>query len=210
MSDYLSHLAARSLNSGEVIRPRLASRFEPPHTAGGSVSRHSVETADQTSTALHATLPTERTALDVPSPTLTRRRQPDHALALTAQTLETRPAQPPRQPASSSSLPQVQVRAAQPVSVQLVQPVNLPAETYAAPSPTTAVVRLRPAPAFGSAPVAAAPLQEKLQVTPTISVTIGRIEVRAVAPPAPPPKRNSAPMPKLSLDDYLKQRESRR
>jgi hypothetical protein len=40
---------------------------------------------------------------------------------------------------------------------------------------------------------------------PAVRVTIGRVEVRAVQPPAPPPP--SAPRgPALSLDDYLKQR----
>ncbi|GJQ57402.1 MAG: hypothetical protein D8M57_18995 [Candidatus Scalindua sp. AMX11] len=42
---------------------------------------------------------------------------------------------------------------------------------------------------------------------PTIKVTIGRIDVRAVMQDAPlPPRRTSTQKPKLSLDDYLKQR----
>ena len=46
---------------------------------------------------------------------------------------------------------------------------------------------------------------------PTINVTIGRIEVRAVhqpAPARPPVAEPRAPL--LSLDDYLKQREGER
>jgi hypothetical protein len=44
---------------------------------------------------------------------------------------------------------------------------------------------------------------------PTIKVSIGRIEVRAVsAPPAQAPRQRSKPQPSLSLDDYLKQRAS--
>ena len=41
---------------------------------------------------------------------------------------------------------------------------------------------------------------------PTIRVTIGRIEVRAITPPAPPPPRATParPTPALSLDEYLK------
>ena len=39
---------------------------------------------------------------------------------------------------------------------------------------------------------------------PTIEVTIGRIEVRAVTPPAPPPPRQRQSPPKMSLDDYLR------
>lgn len=41
---------------------------------------------------------------------------------------------------------------------------------------------------------------------PKIRVTIGRIEVRAVSPPAPPPRRTKQPTPKMSLDDYLRSR----
>jgi hypothetical protein len=42
---------------------------------------------------------------------------------------------------------------------------------------------------------------------PTIHVTIGRVEVRATAPAAPPPQRRPAPR-RMSLDEYLTQRSS--
>ncbi|NMG11111.1 hypothetical protein [Brasilonema sp. UFV-L1] len=42
---------------------------------------------------------------------------------------------------------------------------------------------------------------------PTIQVTIGRIDVRAVTPPAPKQTTRTPPAPKLSLDDYLKSRK---
>ncbi|WP_028580788.1 hypothetical protein [Desulfogranum japonicum] len=46
---------------------------------------------------------------------------------------------------------------------------------------------------------------------PTIQVTIGRVEVRAVKPPAAPPQvPRPAPTPSLALDDYLKQRREGR
>ena len=41
---------------------------------------------------------------------------------------------------------------------------------------------------------------------PAIHVTIGRVEVRAVMSPGAPPKVASHAAPKLSLEDYLKQR----
>lgn len=45
---------------------------------------------------------------------------------------------------------------------------------------------------------------------PSIKVTIGRIEVRAVSSPnSTPTPAKSAPKPQLSLDDYLKQRNNR-
>jgi hypothetical protein len=40
-----------------------------------------------------------------------------------------------------------------------------------------------------------------------VHISIGRIEVRAVTPPAQPAARTPpAPRPKLSLDEYLRQR----
>jgi hypothetical protein len=48
------------------------------------------------------------------------------------------------------------------------------------------------------------------QVAPTIKVTIGRIEVRAVSPPQSQPQETALPAPKLSLDDYLKSLKGRR
>ena len=43
-----------------------------------------------------------------------------------------------------------------------------------------------------------------MQTPPTIKVTIGRIEVRAVLPPAPRAQETALPRPAMSLDDYLK------
>ena len=42
MSDFLSNLAARSFGRVELVRPRLASLFEPPRAAGGSTLRQSL------------------------------------------------------------------------------------------------------------------------------------------------------------------------
>ena len=49
-----------------------------------------------------------------------------------------------------------------------------------------------------------------IQAAPTIKVTIGRIEVRAVSPPQLQPQETALPAPKLSLDDYLKSLKGRR
>lgn len=50
------------------------------------------------------------------------------------------------------------------------------------------------------------------QAESTIRITIGRIDVRAVAPApaAPAPVKTKRPAPALSLDDYLKQRNGRK
>jgi hypothetical protein len=47
--------------------------------------------------------------------------------------------------------------------------------------------------------------------TPTIRITIGRVDVRAIMPVTPAPRPNpTRPGPALSLEDYLKQREQGR
>jgi hypothetical protein len=58
--------------------------------------------------------------------------------------------------------------------------------------------------------VPAAEQAPAIQAVPTIKVTIGRIEVRAVSPPQSPPQETALPAPKLSLDDYLKSLKGRR
>lgn len=65
------------------------------------------------------------------------------------------------------------------------------------------VIRVAPAPQVQPAippPITAGP--------PRINITIGRVEVRALPPNAPPPRPRSAqPGPPLSLDAYLKRRD---
>ncbi len=74
---------------------------------------------------------------------------------------------------------------------------------------------LEPDPSTQPVPVASRPaaLQVALSApnTPAIQIHIGRIEVRAVTAPAPPPASRVAPAgPKLSLEEYLHQREGKR
>jgi len=45
---------------------------------------------------------------------------------------------------------------------------------------------------------------------PVIRVTIGRVDVRAVSAPAPPPRRQAPTGPKLSLEEYLRSRNGRK
>ena len=46
---------------------------------------------------------------------------------------------------------------------------------------------------------------------PIVRVTIGRVEVRAIHPPAAPPRRVLSPVgPRLTLAEYLRQRSQRR
>jgi hypothetical protein len=78
----------------------------------------------------------------------------------------------------------------------------------------------RPVPTLQPAVAAPPPGQESPRFSPTtseapsIQITIGRIEVQAVAPrrerPQPPLRQAERPRPKLSLDGYLQQRRGER
>jgi hypothetical protein len=87
-------------------------------------------------------------------------------------------------------------------SAAISQPPRLPDAHHAATSPV--------APIAGRVPAAATtPSSNPTAAAPTIHVTIGRVEVRAV--PAPPPARSAGPTaPRLSLDAYLRARAGER
>lgn len=90
-----------------------------------------------------------------------------------------------------------------PVIERIVRQEAVPYQSTREPVPAAGPRRTRRAPD---------PLRPAAPAPPvSIEVTIGRVEVRAVAPPSPP-KSHSArrPAPALSLDDYLKQRNGGR
>jgi hypothetical protein len=86
----------------------------------------------------------------------------------------------------------------------MAQPSVLPAASIIQPArrsmPATNVPSAR-----RSTPPTVAP-QPAATTEPTIHVTIGRIEVRAAPPPTPAARPRSAPVPAMSLDDYLRER----
>jgi hypothetical protein len=80
-------------------------------------------------------------------------------------------------------------------SKQVSEPLHESA-TRASLQPAITVTRLAP------------PVESPQPISPTIHVTIGRIEVRAT--PAPPAPRQRPAPAVMSLDDYLKRREGER
>lgn len=82
----------------------------------------------------------------------------------------------------------------------------------APPAPVTAAPPLaEPAPAPTRSESRAARIQTSSPTAPTIRVSIGRVEVRLLAPPAPPsPSPLSQRKPAISLDDYLRGRHGGR
>ena len=82
--------------------------------------------------------------------------------------------------------------AAPPAASRVIHPhVRLPGPTTAAADAGRAASPPVPAAAVASVP-------------PDVHITIGRVEIRAVTPPAAP-RASSRPAPRVSLDDYLKQ-----
>ncbi|OAN38269.1 hypothetical protein A6A03_05105 [Chloroflexus islandicus] len=100
------------------------------------------------------------------------------------------------------------VAAVSPASAVSFQPASVP---DAPREPGVPAIRpfSAPAPVMPREPVAPPPREPAAPPhPPRITVTIGRVEVRAVPPPPPSSRpRPQPPAPRLSLDEYLRRRE---
>jgi hypothetical protein len=98
----------------------------------------------------------------------------------------------------------------------IAQPLLLVPEPHATAArrgqpPTGAIMPdIESRPSAGQSPIVnrQSPISCDAEARPMVKVTIGRVEVRAVTPPAPVPPRAAPPRARktLSLDDYLGQR----
>jgi hypothetical protein len=231
MADYLGSLVDRGLGRAETVRPRPAALFEPLPTSSGMApvtgpdaekGARTVEPGGLDSPQrARPTPPLERAAprpiLTEPAPRSTMAHQSTplpqasvepHALA----PISVRPAQPDAHDESATAGSEERTPLQSVVALYETTPTLIPpararpvAETVpgtqAVPSQITPAREAGQPPSAGSLPGS--------EPTSTIKVTIGRIEVRAVTPPA----RRAAPAkptrsgPTLSLDDYLRQRQ---
>ena len=180
MSDFLTNLAARSVGRAATIQPRLPSLFEP--------------LADEASTSVE--LPHDPHA----------EQSRDSRTAVTfpiSHGEEASPAQRSRsQPAPHAS--HAGIEEVPPLFEETA--IGLSGNTPPAPRREKTVSRAKPLkPAI---PAQILPQPVKSKIAPTIQVTIGRIEVRAVqqSQPAPRPAKREKPQPRLTLDEYLLQR----
>jgi len=219
MSDYLSNLAAKSLDLTGVIQPRLASLFEPPRAAGGPVGRPPqsrplaanmrvpFDVSHEPPRGL-TTPPGLPTAAQSFVPKTPQQPGPDRPTLAPAAAGDATGAAPPRGVAEGQRQPALEPA--------IPRPDLSPVHTQRAPMSATVVVRphmmshIEPIRPVGPAPAVLAEAMRK--AAPTIQVTVGRIEVRAITPPAPPAPRTkpARPGPALSLVDYLKQRSEGR
>ncbi|HEV2862132.1 MAG TPA: hypothetical protein VGX48_14070 [Pyrinomonadaceae bacterium] len=236
MSDYLKNLVERTLDPSRVVQPRLASRFEPHGTfAAFDLETQEGETdpaappfeahaearhADATPHAESAP-PTPVEHFAAPSvfegrPESPPREPPpappiEHApdAPTTAKTLVEKEA--PRPTAASVEAGKSPAREETSIKVfdAKREPPRSP-ESGPTQRPRVVEPRLSPLPKVFEAqpPRASADEAGRDEAAPTIRVTIGRVDVRAVAAPAKEARRAPAPPPRpaLTLEDYLRRR----
>ncbi len=223
MNDYLYNLAARTLGAAPLIKPRLASVFEPSSQADLTVAEETTSSAQAQleaeavkSTTAANQLRSESSASAIKAPPAPREAvqfrpraglpppMNDKALnvAEAAQLTRQAAAQLPEPPlfrraaelsADVEAGESSATKNAQAAAIQIRPSITLPA----ASGPTGEVMKAEP----GTD-------QTAKEAAPVIRISIGRVEVRAVMPTAPAPRPAPArPRPGLSLDDYLKERE---
>ena len=237
MSDYLNNIVARSLSVAEVVQPRVPHLFEQTVTAtpvemepvsiGESVAEAMFDSGEvrQTSQTPSAQVsptvatpfleefqPESPTVALPPTPFLPERPTPVAEMA-------SKPAAPPAPNAPASRTKSVPARAQ---STQQHRPINHNADRV---TDTVIPSRVGPPQIESSAPVpksepvthrtisqavpAALPQVNRAEPQlPPIRINIGRVDVRAIMPAAPPVAPMAPrPKPALSLESYLKQRE---
>jgi hypothetical protein len=225
MTDYLNNLAARSLQLSPVVRPRLPSLYEPSSMAAGHASAvHEDETSTVSASDGPRTLPLARprakfemgsgtNAIETennnnagPAGTATLQA---NGVTLSAPRIVTHLGSQ-RIRADASSIPSLTAKAAQTPRSKgdseprdLIETIAMRALAFGVAGSAMRGDRAKP-PAPNEA-TSAAP-----ETAPTISVTIGRVEVRAVYPQPPAqPARRAHPAP-MSLDEYFKKRSEGR
>lgn len=236
MSDYLKNLVERTLDPSRVVQPRLASRFEPQGTfAAFDLDTGEGET-EPAEPAVEARAEARR-AEATPRAESAPRTRAEHFAAPSvperrpdALPHEQRPApaseRAPNPPTTAMTFAE---REAPRPTVTSVEAGKSPARAEASIKVSDAVRESRPAPESGTAQkprvveprlsplpkvfegqsphVPAADDAGREEAAPTIRVTIGRVDVRAVAAPAREARRAPEPQrPSLTLEDYLRRR----
>jgi hypothetical protein len=214
MSDYLTSLIQRSRGLAPQVEPLIAPMHAPPSLMLRETleissplepsSASKTETADEDIPQRVGvkTKPRELTSLPVESPR-SQTPFPESAATFPIEKTDLRePTEPQRNARlhrSSSVSP--------PETADLIAPSQSPSppkeKTRVVVRPEIATRLKTTAPPVSARP--SSPIKP-----PTIHVTIGRVEVRAVMPPVAAPKPSSPSGPKPSLEDYLKQRNGDR
>ena len=211
MNDYLINLIARSLDRASVIQPRVPSVFEPSEL-GSEQSSVDASTPTGRRSAADVMTPAQRTSSE---PLAQRRRS-----VLEPHTSVTDMRRPPdNAPIIQPSRGQV-IASGHETHVSTNRSISEASPRPFSESPRSSrelIHSTQPRPTVWSSgmPTHELSVGKSLQHTnttpaPLIRVTIGRIDVRAVLPPTQPPRRTTSTRPKLTLDEYLKQRNGGR
>jgi hypothetical protein len=214
MSDYLGNIAARALGLSVVARPR-PSLFEPrrasPETLAVEPTAVSPPQEGGAKEALRAVTvrarPRRSSEIEPRPPRKTPSVEPEPeappVLAL--------PAEPPsgRTPVRANPPPVDGPTAAPAVAetlglraAPLREPAPPPADQRIGTARPTPRTRAAPEPSLAVTPSFPTPTRRAPE--PTVRVTIGRIDVRAVQTEQPPePRKKARPGPRMSLDEYL-------
>jgi len=210
MSDLLSRMITRPVSR---VEPILSSRFEPATAleAPEPVEVHppptpgATEPAKRKEEVAKAESPVDRP--QAPAPVEEGERM--------ARREEQSASPPPVPSAADSAIPERPkadppvARATEPVPIVEIQPQRIETHAIERTEIRSEVVRTRetvaaPARAYDRPRRRAEPAEGPRPEPVEVHVTIGHIEVRAAAPPAPPVRRASPP--RVSLEDYLKRR----
>lgn len=218
---FLARLIERNLgdvpSAFPILEPRLPSRFEPAVPAAAPwAGEWDVEAPRDSGSRISIALP----AAPAPPRPLERDERPDGGMprsGVTPMALGTvavplhdaTSLAPVGAPRALSPVGDGQpVRPARPSTAPAVPDVpaaDTSAERPAARPPTAAPPSLRP-PAPASRAIRAEREPAEIRGGPTIHVTIGRVDVRAVVAPVAAPPRPTAPSETSSLEDYLRGR----
>jgi len=221
MSDYLGNLAARALGLSVVARPRQT-LFEPRRAAPEPLTAAEADAILEPRAAAVENAPQvpARRGRSQPTPSLEPQQQHGRQALEAAQAGTEAPlARPARADPAPSR------RRASPVPPRDDKPARLPAPAVtgprhvtptpepraaatAGPIETTTLRPARPTPLTPEPSLVARPpataVPRGATTEPTVRVTIGRIDVRAVRAEEPTePRKKPRPAPRMSLDEYL-------
>lgn len=234
MADFLSRLAERTLGIAEGARPRIAPLFAadaspaqseplelgdelpraipPPSPPRDDMARRAlveaihdhamIPAAPAPAAAETARPPRARDRDDTRPLAASERPAPSREVSSAATDQVARPGQPGAQPAPLATRQPVPGR----TDRDPVAPADRGRDDDAPLVPSPPVAR-RPSMGEGERHAALSdPLGDARREEPAVSVTIGRVEVRAVFPSPPPARPAPRPAPQLTLEEYVRQR----
>jgi hypothetical protein len=185
MNNFLSNLMERSFTDAPVIRPRVASLFEPTP----------VDFSDEQQSSMSAPISKLSPVQEIATA--------NSIAPVTDMTEEhpSKPAVPSPKTVSAETLPEKK---------HIIVPLAFSRGEEDHSTSTSGVFenfsKTRASRSVRREDFSAVN-QRSSKSPPIIRVTIGRVEVRAVQSPAPGPKQAKPRPPKLSLEDYLRKRE---